>query len=584
VSDQPILSIELRVEDDVVMARQRARDIARVLKFDEQDCTRIATAVSEIARNAFRYARDGRVIFVATPAALEITVTDRGPGIARLDGVLDGTYVSSTGMGMGIVGAKRLVDELDITTSGEGTTVILRKRLRPGLMLDTVAMGRATGSWQSVTPYEEVRLQNRELVRALEELRERNLEVERLSQELGDTNRGVLALYADLDEKAESLRQASDLKSRFLSNMSHEFRTPLNSILSITGLLQMQVDGPLTPEQQKQIDYVRSSARSLIEMVNDLLDIAKIEAGKTEVKPSEVSLPELFAALRGMFRPLATNERVALEIEPPPAVTIRADEAKLSQIVRNFIANALKYTNEGRVRVWAAVENGTLAISVADTGIGIPGQYLDSIFQEFVQVENPLQKKAKGTGLGLPLSRRLAQLLGGDVSVQSELGKGSTFTVSIPADWSEPVPAPRPAELTPAGEARARVLIIDDDETSRYVLRSLLPDGCRVEEAADGPEGIIKAKEDVPDIIFVDVMMPTMNGIEVMKRLRHDPVTAGVPVVVRTSKTLTEEERRTLSDEGVLGVLSKTYDSIEKSTADLRAIFARVGPVENRGR
>lgn len=579
-----IVSVELRFDNDLVLARHRAREIALALGFENQDCTRIATAVSEIARNAYRYATGGRVTFALDTSDLVITVSDQGTGIHDLPAVLDGTYVSTTGMGMGIVGAKRLVEDLSLETSAKGTTVVLRKHLPDGSPRGRVSPATLTQNI-SLSPkadaFEELQSQNQEIVRALEELRERNSEVERLNQELAETNRGVLALYAELDDKAESLRRASELKTRFLSNMSHEFRTPLNSILSITGLLLMEADGPLTEEQKRQTDYVRASARSLVEMVNDLLDIAKIEAGKTEIRPAVFSLADFFAALRGMFRPLMTSERVVLEIDPPASIFVRTDEGKLSQIVRNFVSNAIKYTDAGRVHVSSKLIADQLTISIADTGIGIPPQFLDTVFEEFVQVENPLQKKAKGTGLGLPLARRLAQLLGGDVAVESELGRGSTFSVTIPVEVFSSAPAVTAA--THGGDivnpipptTSAKVLIIDDDEISRYSLRTMLPAGCSVEEATDGPEGIVKAKQGSPDIVFVDVLMPTMNGIEVVKRLRLDPATAGVPVVVRTSKTLTPDEEETLKEEGIFSVLSKTDDSIERSMADLRSIFMR---------
>jgi CheY-like chemotaxis protein len=266
-----------------------------------------------------------------------------------------------------------------------------------------------------------------------------------------------------------------------------------------------------------------------------------------------------------------TGDRVFLEIEQPSDVIVRTDETKLSQIVRNFISNAIKYTNDGTIRVWSEIVAGRLTIHVRDSGIGIPPQYLDTIFEEFMQVENPLQTRSKGTGLGLPLSRRLAQLLGGDVTVASRLGEGSHFRVNVPVELLRP----QAPETPPAGDGRARVLIIDDDETSRYVLRAMLPPDCSVEEASDGPEGIRRAKEGHPDVVFVDVLMPTMNGIEVVKRLRHDPSTAQIPVIVRTSKTLTLDERRTLEEEGVLSVLGKTDESVDRSMEELRAILHR---------
>src|SRR5262249_20502651 len=202
---------------------------------------------------------------------------------------------------------------------------------------------------------EEVRQQNQELLRTLGELQKRQTELRQLNRELEDTNRGVVALYAELDEKADYLRRASEMKSRFLSNMSHEFRTPLNSIQSLARLLLDRSDGDLMPEQEKQVSYIRKAAEDLTELVNDLLDLAKVEAGKVIVRPTEFEAGPLFGALRGMLRPLLThNASVALVFEEPVGVpTLNTDESKVSQILRNFISNALKFTERGEVRVSA---------------------------------------------------------------------------------------------------------------------------------------------------------------------------------------------------------------------------------------
>jgi signal transduction histidine kinase len=187
--------------------------------------------------------------------------------------------------------------------------------------------------------------QNHELLAALEELRVRQEELTRLNEELEHTNRGVLALYAELDETAEHLRRADQMKSKFLSNMTHEFQTPLNSILALTRLLLERADGDLSPEQERQVNYIRSAARDLSELVHDLLDIAKVEAGKVTVRPTAFAVAELFGALRGLMRPLQTNDAVALVFDSPEELTsLFTDEAKISQILRNYISNALKFT------------------------------------------------------------------------------------------------------------------------------------------------------------------------------------------------------------------------------------------------
>ena len=255
-----------------------------------------------------------------------------------------------------------------------------------------------------------------------------------LRDELEETNQGVLALYAELDIQAEQLRQASDLKSRFLSYMSHEFRTPLGSILSITSLLSDELDGPLSPEQHKQVAFVSTAARELSDMVDDLLDLAKIEAGRITISPAWFDMFDLFAALRGMFRPIVDASAVDLIFEEPVGLPrLYTDDKKLAQILRNFISNALKFTRCGEVRVSARLEGrDRIRFAVSDTGIGIAPELHARLFEDFAQVDSPLQKRLRGTGLGLSLCKRFAGLLGGEVGLESAPGQGSSFFVIIP--------------------------------------------------------------------------------------------------------------------------------------------------------
>ncbi|GAB6387911.1 ATP-binding protein [Stutzerimonas marianensis] len=259
-------------------------------------------------------------------------------------------------------------------------------------------------------------------------------ENESLRAELEETNQGVLALYAELDTQAEQLRQASDLKSRFLSYMSHEFRTPLGSIRSITRLLSDELDGPLSPEQHKQVLFISSAAGELTDMVDDLLDLAKIEAGRITISPAWFDMLDLFSALRGMFRPIVDANAVDLIFEEPLDMPrLYTDDKKLAQILRNFISNALKFTQNGEVRVSVRPEgDAAVRFAVTDTGIGIPEDLHLTLFEDFVQIDSPLQKRLRGTGLGLSLCKRFAELLGGRVGVESQPGVGSTFYVIIP--------------------------------------------------------------------------------------------------------------------------------------------------------
>ena len=272
-------------------------------------------------------------------------------------------------------------------------------------------------------------------------------QVEAMQMELDETNRGVVALYAELDTQAQQLQRATELKSRFLAYMSHEFRTPISAIRSLSRLLLDHTDGPLNMEQSTQVRFIDTTAGEFAQMVDDLLDLAKVEAGRVDISPAWFEMVDLFSALRGMFRPVLTNPDVSLVFEEPQqASRLYTDDKKLSQILRNFISNALKFTVKGEVRVTAREnDDGTITFAVSDTGIGIDPKFHGAIFQDFTQVDSPIQKRLRGTGLGLSLSRQLAELLHGKVALQSVLGSGSTFSVTIPLRLDAPdAPATEP--------------------------------------------------------------------------------------------------------------------------------------------
>jgi signal transduction histidine kinase/CheY-like chemotaxis protein len=385
-------------------------------------------------------------------------------------------------------------------------------------------------------------------VRALGELRERQEELMNLNRELEDTNRGVVALYAELDEKADHLRRADEMKSRFLSNMSHEFRTPLNSIRALSRLLLDRIDGDLNVEQAKQVGFISKASEDLTALVDDLLDLAKIEAGKIEVRPIEFSVGNLFSALRGMLRPLLVGDAVKLTFEEPAAtLMLFNDEGKVSQILRNFISNAIKFTEQGEVRVSAQLseDRQTARFSVSDTGIGIAPEDQGRIFDEFTQLQSPLQGRVKGTGLGLPLCRRLAHLLGGDVSVQSERGVGSVFTATVSANFeTNGVAASQPVETT-VELGRSPVLVLDDDAETRLVYDKHLRDSRyqplsvrNLREARD------LMKRTRPQAILLDIQLRGEDTWRWLSELKSDPATATIPIIVITS---IDDERKGLA-------------------------------------
>lgn len=554
--NERLLVVALENETDIVLVRKRVRRLAELVGFEAQDQTRITTAVSEIARNAIEYAKSGRVEFRllgdASPQQFEIIVSDYGPGIGNIDGILDGSYRSATGMGVGILGARRLMDDLTITARPEGGTVV---RLVKTLPKRASVVGKAQLS--SITTaiaddlpadmMEEIRRQNREMMVQMDELNFRQEELQILNQELSETNRGVVALYAELDERADHLRRADELKSRFLSNMSHEFRTPLNSILALSRLLLAHADGTLTAEQEKQVQFIRKSAESLTELVNDLLDLAKVESGKIVVTPIECSAEGLFAMLRGMLRPLLVGDAVALIFEEPADIPpLSTDESKLSQILRNFLSNAIKFTERGEVRTWAVYDRDpdTVTFSVRDSGIGIAEQDLDLIFQEFAQVAGPLQRRVKGTGLGLPLSKKLSELLGGHVAVQSALGQGSVFSVTIPRIYRDASALVEEAESWQVQEGRIPILTVEDNAADAFALeRILAPTRYQAIVTRSVAEARRALEQVRPAVVILDVVLLGDESWRLLIELRQR-APGDLPVLVVSSAG---EERKAVN-------------------------------------
>ncbi len=584
--DTPLIVVRIASEQDVVLARQRTRQLADLLGFASQDQVALATAVSEMARNVYQYARSGQIEFridlQSRPQFFSIHVHDRGPGIEKLDQVLEGAIKSQTGMGVGLIGTRRLTERFEISSQpGQGTAITFGKsrplHLAP---IDLRAIGDIAarmGGAPMPQGSDEMRTIERDLRGSLEQLQGREAELQRRSEELTrlnveleETNRGVVALYAELEEKAAALRRADELKSRFLSHVSHEFRTPVNSVMALARLLLRRADGDLTPEQEKQVAFISKAAEGLAEMVDDLLDLAKMEAGKIELRPSEFELSQAFGAVRALMRPLATNEAVILTfVDPPQGLTLKADEAKLGQILRNLVSNALKFTEAGEVRVQASHDAASdmVSIDVVDTGIGLAPENQELIFQEFSQVSNPLQRAVKGTGLGLPLSRKLAELMGGTLVVTSTLGSGSTFTFRVPRSAGS-----KPDSPASAVESEATILIVDDEEAARYVCGRLFQGSrSRILEST-GLEAAERARFERPDLIILDLMMPGRTGFEVLEDLHSHPITANIPVIIHTSKVITPADRQRLRDLPA-GILPKSGRDRKGALQKIRQIL-----------
>ncbi|GAA2361010.1 ATP-binding response regulator [Dactylosporangium salmoneum] len=533
----PVLRMVLREDHDVFVLRQRGREVAAALGMEHQDQVRVATALSEIGREV-----PGAEVTFATAAAprphLVIVLSSERLGKQTTEGV---------------AAAARLMDEVRV----EDERIVLTRRLPA--QVDPQRLGEARAELARSVPttaLDELSVQNRQLVAALEEVQahrdellQLNAELEetnkgvmalytQLSEELEQTNQGVVALYAELDERSAQLREANEAKSRFLANVSHELRAPVTAIIGLTRLLLDPRSEPLSGEQQHQLELVQGSAADLLARVNDLLDLAKAESGRLEPNWGPVDLAAVFGQLRGTLRPLA-KPAVALEVADPPAAALVSDETLLTQILRNLLTNALKFTESGTVGMAGRVDGDQLFIAVSDTGIGIPFAEQARVFEEFHQVRGAHQ--TGGTGLGLPYARRLAALLGGALSMVSEPGEGSTFTLVIPL--APVLPEEPPQERLPRVE---RALVVDDDPAARHLLRQLLSGvAAEVSEAADVRSGLAIAARERPAVIFLDLRMPGGDGTELLARL-DDEALAGVAVFVVTAADTSEFDPRLL--------------------------------------
>lgn len=580
--------VDLRAEDDVVRAHQTTRTIAAQLGFSTFEQTRIATAMSEIARNALTYASGGSVTLGLDDdrEALSIVVIDRGQGIADVAAIFAGERRSSGGLGVGITGAKRLMDTFAIESTSSGTRVEMTKRVprRTG-KIDAGRVGAMRfqlAGQLADEPSQEIRRLQRDVA-------ERDHRIVELTEELTETNRGVMALHNELDDRAEYQRQAVELRTRLLSEMGHELRTPLHSLSTISQFLIDRLDGELTTEQDKQVRIIHDVAESLTAYVNDLLDLARTEAGRAIVHTSRFQVDGVLKALRRIIQPLVpVGVALRFEVEPELPV-IATDELKLSQILRNLVANAIKFTARGFVAVRAhRAPADRVVFEIEDTGIGIAPEHHELIFREFAQVDGHVQPRMRGSGLGLPLSRRLAELLGGTLTVTSTPGAGSTFRLVLPIEHDGGAMLDAPDAELPAVVAATpapglpRILVIDDDLASRYVLRRWLGGRYVVDEATCGQDGL-RLAADRPDAIFLDVVMPDLTGFEVIERLKAAEATRDIPVVVYTALVLGANDRERLG--AASAILRKSTSSRVADRAAIEDALVKAGvaiPVEDR--
>jgi signal transduction histidine kinase len=551
-----VFRLDWLTDADVFAVRQRGREVAAAVGLDGQDQIRLATALSEV----------GREVLSGDPASAVFRLLDLPARLVVEISAPRRPAEETPGSDTGMAPARRLLDSLTVTVRDGRTLITLEKNLPEPAGLggaELTALRALLRGGERSSPVEELRVQNADLVHTLDQLRARQQDLVRLNEELEETNRGVMAmykqltdeleetnrgvvaLYAELDDKGRQLLEANDAKTRFLRNVSHELRAPVSSILGLSGLL---MDSQLNDEQRRQVTYLQASARSLRDIVNELLDLARAESHALPLSPAPVALGPLLAELAGTLRPLATERRVDLVVEPPEVPVVHTDAGLLTRVLRNLLTNALSFTETGDVRLRVRPRPGAEAgeqveISVADTGIGIPEEHHEHVFEEFFQVPGPLQVSRAGTGLGLPYARRVTEALGGTLTLTSRPGAGSTFTVTLPVGAAVPDAPAAPEPHPPLGH----VLVADDDPAFREVVRAMLEGtAARVTEAADGAEALAAIAAARPDVVLLDLRMPNLDGAGALALLRADPDprVRDLPVILMTSVDIDAEVRR----------------------------------------
>ncbi len=377
---------------------------------------------------------------------------------------------------------------------------------------------------------------------------------------------------AEVEAQRKQVFEASRLKSEFLATMSHELRTPLNSIMALSQLMLSAGTGGDCEKDAEFLSVIERNGRNLLNLINDILDLSTIEAGKIRISPGEFAFSEMVDSVLAIAYPMAEAKVLRFEVDLADIPLVYSDKERIKQILLNLLGNAVKFTEAGQIAVTASESGGMISIAVADTGIGISPDVLPHVFDSFRQADGSNTRKYEGTGLGLAISQKLAGLLGGQITVTSELGKGSTFTLRLPVRMADVVQAESDvAEATDADPARSAadrdpkigtgaILVVEDNADNLLATVAILDDfGYECVTAVNGELAISAARTHAPVLILMDIQLPVMDGLEVARQIKADAILKDIPVVALTAKAM-KGDREEILDAGCDDYLSKPID------------------------
>ncbi len=420
---------------------------------------------------------------------------------------------------------------------------------------------------------------NQQLEAQTEELQEQSEELQNQTEELHRTTDELQEQNIELEAQRKQVEAANKMKSEFLSNMSHELRTPLNSIMALSRVLIMQANEKLNEEENSYLEIVERNGKRLLSLINDILDLSKIEAGKMEVVPEVISIKSLIYMIKDNLSALADEKGLAIIVKLPEELPlVETEETKVYQILTNIVGNAVKFTNKGSVEITVNHDHENIFIEVQDSGIGISEEMLPHIFDEFRQADGTSSRQYEGTGLGLAIAKKMTQILGGSLSVESEIDKGSLFTLTLPIKWHEDIPLNDTINVkkgllnssdllsmnTNKKSFETRILMVEDNQDAIIQVKMVLQkENFKIDVALNGEEALEYVKHTIPDGIILDLMMPKIDGFEVLEKLRSTAETKNIPVLVLTAKDLSKKDLSRLSANNIQQLIHKGDVDIE---------------------